>query len=150
MLPKLTIEPITFQEACEFIKKYHRHHKPPQGWKFGTSVCADGRLVGAITIGRPVSRMLDDGQTLEVTRCCTDGTKNVGSMLYAAAWRATRALGYKRLITYTLEQEKGKSLEAAGYKVLHQTRGGSWSVPSRPRIDKHPLEPKTCWGVYVT
>ena len=142
---KLELQPITYKEAVQFIKKYHSHHLPPQGWKFGIAINDGEKVVGVITVGRPVARMLDDGWTLEVTRNCTDRTKHVASMLYGAAWRATKALGYKRLITYTLEIEAGTSLIAAGYKELYKTSGGSWSCKSRPRVDKHPLDKKTLW-----
>jgi hypothetical protein len=98
----LLLQPINYDEACKFIDLHHRHHSPPQGWKFGIAVSKDEEIVGVITVGRPISRHRDDGWTLEVTRCCTDGTKNAASMLYGAARRATFALGYKRLITYTL------------------------------------------------
>jgi hypothetical protein len=143
----LQIQPVDFGEACRFIALHHRHHIPPQGWKWGIA-CNDGsKIVGVVTVGRPVSRHLDDSWTLEVTRCCTDGTPHAASMLYAAAWRAARAMGYQRLITYTLEIEAGTSLIAAGWKSLYQTSGGSWSCKSRPRVDKAPLMPKTLWEV---
>jgi hypothetical protein len=141
----LEIQPITYAEACEFINLHHRHHLPPQGWKFGIGLNDGVKIVGVVTVGRPVARHLDDGWTLEVTRCCTDGTKNTCSKLYAAAWRATRALGYRRLITYTLASEPGSSLRGAGWRVVGQVDGRSWSCPSRPRVDKHPLEDKTLW-----
>jgi len=145
------LQPIAWDEAKQFIAEHHRHHIPPQGWKFGIAVNDGERVVGVITVGRPVARNLDDGWTLEVTRCCTlDGVKNAASMLYGAAWRAAKAMGYKRLITYTLESETGTSLVAAGYKQLYTTRGGSWSVKSRPRIDKHPLCQKTLWEAKLT
>ena len=143
----LELQPITFKEACEFIKRHHRHHLPPAGWKWGIAANDGEKVVGVITVGRPVARHYDNGWTLEVTRCATDGTKNTASFLYAAAWRATRAMGYKRLITYTLIEEPGTTLRAAGWKVVHQTRGGSWSCPSRPRVDKHPVGQKTLWEV---
>lgn len=95
----LQLQPITYQEACDFIKLHHRHHLPPQGWKFGIAANCDGVVVGVITIGRPVARHYDDGWTLEVTRCATDGTKNAPSMLYGAARRAAFAMGYRRLTT---------------------------------------------------
>jgi hypothetical protein len=93
-------------------------------------------LVGVAVVGRPVARMLDDGQTLEVTRVATDGSPNCCSMLYAAAWQATKALGYRRLITYTQTGESGASLRAAGWRVVaaRPPRPG-WSRPSRPRAD---------------
>src|SRR3990167_9250999 len=144
-MPLLELQPIKFQEACDFILLHHRHHLPMQGWKFGIAVNDGQKVVGVIAIGRPVARFLDNGLTLEVTRCCTDGTKNVASMLYSAAWSAVKAMGYKRLITYTLASEKGVSLVAANYKVVGQSKGGSWSCNSRKRIDKHPLGQKTLW-----
>jgi hypothetical protein len=141
----IDIQPISFREACAFITTYHRHHLPPQGWKFGIAANDGTKVVGVVTIGRPVSRNLDDGWTLEVTRLCTDCTKNAASFLYAAAWRATKALGYKRLITYTLASENGTSLVAAGWKEIYSTKGGSWSCKSRPRVDKAPTGQKTLW-----
>jgi hypothetical protein len=141
----LTLQPITYPEACAFVAAHHRHHLPPQGWKFGIAVNDGQKVVGVITVGRPVARMLDDGWTLEVTRCCTDGTHNAPSMLYGAAKRAAFALGYKRLITYTLQTEPGTSLKAAGWRVIGAAGGGSWSCPSRPRVDKHSTEVKTLW-----
>jgi hypothetical protein len=141
----LSLQPISFPEAVAFIAKHHRHHIPPVGWKFGIGVNDGEKVVGVITVGRPVARHLDDGWVLEVTRCCTDGTKNASSMLYGAAWRAAQALGYKRLITYTLIEEPGTSLKAAGWKDVYTTAGGSWSAPSRPRVDKHPTGQKRLW-----
>lgn len=141
----LTIQPISFPEAAAFIRTHHRHHKPPVSWKFGIAVNDGTRVVGVVTVGRPVSRVLDNGWTLEVTRCCTDGTPHVASKLYAAAWRAARAMGYRRLVTYTLAEESGTSLKAAGWNVLYQTAGRSWDCPSRPRVDTHPLGQKTLW-----
>lgn len=143
----LELQPITFEEACEFVRRYHRHHLPPQSWKFGIAVNDGEKVVGVIMVDRPVARALNDGWTLEVRRCCTDGTPNAASMLYAAAWRAAKAMGYKRLITYTLSSESGASLRAAGWHVLYQTRGGTWNCPSRPRVDKHPVCPKLLWEV---
>ena len=142
----LSLVPVSFAEACRFIKRHHRHHLPPQGWKFGVAVAEGGRIVGVVTVGRPVSRNLDDGLTLEVTRCCTDGTKNAASMLYGAASRAAKALGYRRVITYTLGSEPGTTLTAAGWRRVGRAGGGSWNCRSRPRTDKAPTEVKTLWG----
>ena len=143
----LELQPITFKEAYHFIQEHHRHHKPPTGAKFAIA-CNDGeKVVGVIVVGRPVSRHLDDTWTAEVSRCCTDGTRNAPSMLYSAAWRAARAMGYKRLITYTLETEPGTSLVAAGWKLVGQAGGGSWGREGRPRIDHHPTGQKMLWEV---
>lgn len=141
----LHLQPIDFDEACAFVREHHRHHKAPQGWKFGVAV-GDGEAVrGVIMVGRPVARAFDDGWTLEVTRCCTDGTKNASSMLYGAACRATFSLGYKRLITYTLPTEGGASLKASNWKCLGEAGGGTWNRKERPRVDKHPTQTKLLW-----
>lgn len=140
---KLRLIPIDFSEACLFIKKHHRHHLPPVGHKFSlAAVDETDEIRGVATIGRPVNRTMDDGMTLEVNRVATDGCKNCCSFLYAAAWRATRALGYGRLITYILDTEPGTSLVAAGWKCVAQVKGHSWSSLARPRIDKCPLQGK--------
>ena len=141
----LQIQPIDFNEAVAFVRQHHRHHKPPVGWKFGVAVNDGLKVVGVIMIGRPVSRHLDNGWTLEVTRCCTDGTKNAASALYGAARRVAFGLGYKRLITYTLPSEGGASLRGAGWREIGKAGGGSWSSPSRPRVDAHPIEQKLLW-----
>jgi len=141
----LELQPISFAEAAAFIRIHHRHHLPPVGWKFGIAVNNGDRVVGVVTVGRPVARHLDNGFTLEVTRCCTDGTKHACSMLYGAAWRAAKAMGYRRIVTYTLKSESGSSLRAAGWTALYETPGRSWSCLSRPRVDTHPLGQKTLW-----
>jgi len=89
--------------------------------------------------------MADDGYTAEVTRLCTDGTPHACSLLYGAAARAAKALGYRKIITYILESESGVSLRASGWRMDRQSGGGSWSRPSRGRDDKHPTEAKTRW-----
>ncbi len=141
------LRPVTFAQACKYIASTHRHHRPPQGHKFSIGLADEqGVLRGVVCVGRPVSRMLDDGMTAEVTRLCTDGVKNGCSILYGAAARAAAAMGYKRIITYILASETGASLKASGWAIETSSKGGSWSVPSRPRQDNHPLEPKTRWG----
>jgi len=138
----LEIVPITQKEAKEFVRRHHRHHKPPVGSVFQTA-CSNGKkIVGVAIVGRPVARMLQDGWTLEVLRLCTDGIKNACSILYAAAWRAARALGYKKLITYILESENGSSLKAAGFKCVGECGGGTWNRKDRPRVDMHPTQRK--------
>jgi hypothetical protein len=143
----LELQPISYGEAVEFIDRHHRHHGEPnrRAHKFSIAVNDGKKIVGVAMTGRPVARFKDDGWTLEVHRNCTDGTKNAASMLYGACWRAARALGYKRLITYTLIEESGTSLKAAGWKVVGQTKGGTWNRKARPRIDKHPIGQKTIW-----
>jgi hypothetical protein len=142
---KLAIVHIELAEANAFVEKHHRHHRPVTGHRFSMG-CVDGRiLVGVVIIGRPVARLEDDGLTLEVNRVATDGTKNACSILYGAARRACFALGYKRLITYTLPSEGGVSLRASGWKLLGVAGGGTWTRNSRPRSDDHPLQEKLKW-----
>ena len=139
---KLQIIPINQLDAKLYVERHHRHHKPPLGSVFQIACAKDGEVVGVAMVGRPVARRLDDGWTLEVNRCCTDGTKNACSILYSAAWRVAKNLGYKKLITYILESEKGTSLKASGWKEVGRAGGLSWDVPSRPRVDKHPQQMK--------
>lgn len=135
----MEITPINFEEANAYVSAFHRHHKPMQGCKFCLAVSDGDKVVGVAIVGRPVARMLDNGWTLEVNRCCTDGTKNACSMLYSSAWKAAKALGYKRLITYTLPEEGGASLRASNWKCIGLKGGGNWNVKSRPRIDTDEL-----------
>jgi hypothetical protein len=142
------LQPLTIAEAKVFVDEHHRHHDAPVSAKFAIGLNDGKSVVGVITVGRPVARMLDDGLTAEVTRCCVlDGTPNGCSMLYAAAWRAARAMGYRRLITYTLDTEPGTSLVAAGWKRIGEAGGGSWSRESRLRVDTHPMQRKIKWEI---
>lgn len=144
--PRLTIVPLSVQDAKAYIARHHRHHLPPLSALFALGVAdEEGTVRGVATVGRPVARMLHDGWTVEVTRVATDGTPNACSALYGACWRAARALGWRRLITYTLATEPGTTLRAAGWKCIGEAGGGSWSVPSRPRVDKHPTALKLRW-----
>ena len=141
----LELIPITLVEANQFIKENHRHHQPVPGCKFCIAISDGEKIVGVAIVGRPVARYLDDGWTLEVNRTCTDGTKNVNSMLYGACQRAAFAMGYKKLITYTLSEEGGVSLKASNWKCIGEVGGGSWSRRNRPRVDMHPLQKKLRW-----
>lgn len=149
----LSIVPVTLAEANQFIRQHHRHHRPVPGCKFCVAVAesslagetVERRIVGVAVVGRPVARRLDDGWTLEVNRTCTDGTWNANSMLYSACRRAAFALGYRRLITYTLPEESGASLRGAGWIEIGRAGGGAWSREDRPRVDLHPLQEKIRW-----
>lgn len=112
----LRITPVRHAAANEFVRLHHRHHRPTPGAIFCVGVCDDSALRGVAIVGRPVARMLDDGETVEINRVCTDGTRNACSALLGAVRRAARALGYRRVITYTLPSEGSASLRAAGYR----------------------------------
>lgn len=139
---RFAVTRIGLDEANAFVAEHHRHHKPVVGHVFSIGAAESDRIVGVAIVGRPVSRRRDDGVTAEVTRLCTDGTKDACSFLYGAAAKAAFALGFKRIGTYILAAEPGTSLTAAGWRLLYETPGRSWSCPSRPRIDKHPLQKK--------
>ena len=141
----LALLPCSLAQANAFVQQHHRHHRPVVGHKFSLAAIQDGKIVGVAIVGRPVSRLRDDGRTLEVTRLCTTGERNVCSFLYGAAARATFALGYRRIGTYTLPDEGGASLRAAGWQLVGSRGGGSWSRKGRPRADQHPLQAKLLW-----
>ena len=141
----LTARPIELREANAFVEKLHRHHDPVHRDKLRVAAYDGDRLVGVVQLARPVSRMLDDGATIEVVRLCTDGTPNVCSFLYGRAARIARELGYRKIITYILDTEDGASLKAAGWRKEKDTKGGTWDCPSRPRNTTAPTSKKQRW-----
>ena len=138
----LTLIPVSLAQANEFVRQHHRHHKPVTGHKFSIGCAENGRLCAVAIVGRPVSRYLDDGFTLEVNRLCSDGTKNACSILYAAAARAARAMGYRKIITYTLDTESGASLRAAGWTNAGLAGGKAWTGSRRPAQPLYPAQMK--------
>lgn len=128
-MPKtIKTERIQLRDANTYVELYHRHHGKATGHKFSIGAYANGRLVGVAIIGRPTGRYLDDGKTLEVTRLCTDGTKNACSALYGAAARMAKKEGYQKIITFILQSEPGTSLRAAGWICEAKKAGGlSWN-----------------------
>ncbi|MFF0740612.1 XF1762 family protein [Streptomyces sp. NPDC004111] len=136
--PQLHLVPVRSRQAKEFVRAWHRHHPPPAGMIFAVGAAdATGTLRAVAVVGRPVARHLDDGATLEVTRTASDGARHANSLLYGACWRAAKALGYRRLLTYTQEGESGASLRGAGWQLIARRppRPG-WHTPSRPRTDR--------------
>lgn len=123
MSKHLEARPIRLAEANAFIIEHHRHHDAAWGHKFSLGAFYDGKLVGVATVGRPNGRYLDDGQTLEVTRLATDGTRNACSLLYGAAAREAKARGYHKIITFTLMSENGASLRASGWTLEAENVG---------------------------
>ena len=138
---------IGLDEANAFVAEHHRHHKPVIGHLFSLGAVQGDRIVGVAIVGRPVARMRDDGATAEVTRLCTDGTRNACSFLYGASARTAFALGFTRIGTYILASEPGTSLTAAGWRLIGESGGGSWSRSDRPRVDKHPTQAKLLFEV---
>lgn len=145
----LRLVPISIAEAKRYVLHHHRHHRPPQGALFALGCESDGQLVGVAIVGRPVAEGLQNGFTAEVTRCCTDGTRNACSFLYGRSRRALRALGYVHVVTYTREDESGASLRAAGFEqeALIPARSYAKSNVKRRRFDKTEVVPRIRWGV---
>lgn len=141
----MRVVPLPLDEANALVERWHRHSNATVGHKFSLGAAEGDEIVGAAIVGRPVARRLDDGLTLEVLRCVTAGHRNACSFLYGASWRAAKALGYTRLVTYTLKSESGASLKASNWRIVAESPGRSWDVPSRPRVDKHPLQERLRW-----
>ena len=141
----MRVAPITFREASAYINQFHRHHRATIGCKFCISVLGDDDSIHGVAVcGRPVSRRLDDGFTLEVNRVCSDGTRNVCSMLYGACCRIAKEMGYRKVITYTLISEDGASLKASNF-VCEGTAGGTHWTGTRNRGQDIPAEMKRRW-----
>ena len=141
--PVLEITPITLREARLWVDRVHRHHRAPVFGLFAIGLSVGDEIRGVAIVGRPVARSLDDGFTADVARVAVlEDTPNACSKLYAACWRAARAMGYRKLITYVLDTEPGTSVLAAGWKCVAKTKAQSWDRPSRPRVDLYPLQGK--------
>lgn len=138
------IVPITFKSANEFVKLNHRHNATVTGCKFCIADEIDRRIVGVAICGRPVSRYLDDGYTIEINRVCTDGSRNSCSRLYGACCRIAKEMGYHKVITYTLESENGASLKASNFTCEGTAGGLNWTG-KRNRENGSPKEMKKRW-----
>lgn len=129
--------PITLETANEFVSAFHRHNKPTVGGRFSIGLEHGGELVGVAIVGRPVARQIEHHFTAEVLRTCTNdkAPKGAVSKLYAACWRAWRAMGGTRMVTYTLKTESGASLRGAGWKLIGEVKkvDAPWCGPNRTR-----------------
>lgn len=118
------IRPLDLKAANQYVMANHRHNGRVVVHRFSIG-CYDGdKLVGVAICGNPVARKLDDGATIEVHRVCTDGTLNVCSMLYGRCARIAKEMGYRKIITYTLQSESGVSLRASGWEIEAENVGG--------------------------
>jgi len=141
---QVNIVPLTLPKANACVSRWHRHHAPIPGgfgW-FCVGAIVDGELVGAAIAGRPTNRNNDDGQTVEVLRLATNGAPNAASALLGACARAARAIGARRVLTYTLDHESGASLRGAGWireadgiQSWWMHTGVRWALNIRERID---------------
>lgn len=144
----ITTPPHVRRQVCAEGAARWRHAVPgaPHGARSAIGLRRGGALVGVAVLGRPVARALDDGETAEVTRLCViEGARHASSQLLGAAARLAGALGYRKVITYTLVDEGGASLRGAGWRLAAESPGGKWSRGARPRSDFHPTGPKIRW-----
>lgn len=142
----LRVIPSTLAEANAFVARFHRHHKPSVGHKFSLAVIdVAGDIHGYVIVGRPVARGCNYKTTAEVNRLATDGIKNGCSILYAAAARVCKEMGYETIQTYILDTEPGTSLAASGWKYDGLTAGGHWNHTSGPRRSDQPKGKKQRW-----
>jgi len=140
--------PLTRDAANELVKIWHRHHKPVVGYRFAIGAQDDdGKLVGAVIVGRPVARMVDQYTTAEVTRLVTDGTRNACSFLYGRAALAAKIMGFTKIQTYTLPEEGGASLRGAGWSCdgIVRKDGRGWTNREGRREDQ-PTTAKLRWN----
>jgi hypothetical protein len=147
-MTSLRVVPLTLAQANDLVERLHRHHKPARGHRFSIGVERDGEIVGAAVVGRPVSRGFDSYRVAEVTRLVTDGTRDACSMLYGAAARIARDMGFDRIQTYILDSEPGTSLRAAGWTLEGVTAGGDWNHSAAyqgTRRTDQPMGPKQRW-----
>jgi hypothetical protein len=96
------------------------------------SVAVDGVVVGVAIAGNPARVWQGSGRVV-ISRVATLQHANACSKLYGAICRAAEALGYREAWTYTLPDEPGTSLRAAGFTSMGMTAGGEHSRPSRAR-----------------
>ena len=137
---------IDLKNANLYLTKNHRHlNKTWVHHKYSIAAFYDGRLCGVVVVGRPKARLLQDGFTVEIVRCCSDGTPNACSFLYSKAIRAAKALGYKKVITYTMESEDGASLKSSNFINMGLCGGGTWNRKNRERTDNHNIGKKYRW-----
>lgn len=145
----LYIKPIHLSEAKDFVRRYHRHNIPPVSGKFAVACYDEDRLCGVAICGRPVARRLDNGETLEIYRNCTDGTRNACSKLYGASIRVARAMGYRKVITYTLASEDGASVKAANFVCVGDAGGTEWTGSRKREYYVAPAEMKRRWEIML-
>lgn len=142
---RLEVRPIGLKTANRFVEANHRHHKKVAGCKFSICACRGDVIVGVAICGRPVSRHMDDGTVLEINRLCTDGTRNVCSLLYGACCRIAKEMGYRKIITYILASENGASLKASNFTCEGEAGGEIWTG-ERERDNGVPREKKIRWS----
>lgn len=118
-------QPLTRDEANAVVYDAVRSHRYAIGAFVGNGV------VGCVIVGNPIAQALCDGTTFEVTRLCTYGHKNAATFLLGSAWRAARAMGVRRLVSYLRADERGTSYRAAGWHCVADVKGRAWDTGNK-------------------
>ncbi len=137
MSKNFSVVPMTLKESNEFVDKYHSHNKRVQGYKFAIGAIYQDKLVGVAICGRPISATLDNKKTIELLRSCVlnDAPKNTNSFLYGRSWRVAEAMGYEKMITYTLMKEQASACKAIGMKIVGQTKDSTKAWAHKEKKD---------------
>lgn len=142
-------KPLTVKEANSFVSANHRHSKPVRSHKFSIGLLSkkDDKIIGVAIVGRPISRYMDDGLTLEINRLCVlNNKKNTCSMLYGRVSKIAKLMGYEKVITYTLVKEPGISLKASGFHNDRLSKfNAGWSMRNgiQTRLDGREMVPSS-------
>jgi len=141
----MRVAPCSVKAARKQVKAWHRHLPDVRGGLFAAQVVNDaGECLGVAVFGNPPRVWQGTGRGV-ITRVATIGAENACSMLYGSLCRAAKALGYREAWTYTLPDEPGTSLRAAGFIDMGLTAGGEHDRPSRRRKPAVRPEPKRRW-----
>ena len=120
----MRISDCTVREARRIVKRWHRHLPDIQGGLFAAKLVDDaGAVVGCALAGNGPRVWQGTGRLVISRVAVVEGTRNGCSMLYGALVRAARALGWREVWTYTLPEEPGTSLKAAGFQDMGLTDG---------------------------
>lgn len=140
----MRIVPLTVSAAQWWISGVHRHLPRVQGGLFAAAVL-DGDVPVGIALAANPARVWQGTGRIVISRVATGGGQNACSMLYGALCRAAQAIGYREAWTYTLPEEPGTSLRAAGFEDMGLTKGGEHDRPSRRRAPAVRPDRKRRW-----
>ena len=83
----MNLAPISNEDALRYFERYSQYRGP-----FSFAICArDADTVHGVIA------LVADGATFALGHIWTDGNAHVGSLLYGAAWRTAKAMGYSEV-----------------------------------------------------
>lgn len=130
----IELRPITRDLANDCVRRWHRHHKPVRQRVLSVGAFIEGEIVGAAIVEPAKAEALSKNGVFEVTRlACRGGgatlnghVDGVASKLLGAAWGAMRAMGCRRMCSYTRLDESGVCYRAAGWVAVAFSKGEAW------------------------